>query len=161
MEISRKVWERYKNRMAAVDQKAVDQMEAYISQIGGYEGHADEVIRYAYALVTKYGEASAAAACEMYEAVAEASGKYVPAAEPADTPEYGEVAKAINGTVKNSSEKRIPSTVGRLVKRTGADTMLKNAGRDGAQFAWIPVGDTCPFCIMLASRGCSICLRTL
>lgn len=35
----------------------------------------------------------------------------------------------------------------------GADTTLKNAIRDGAQFAWIPHGDTCPFCITLASRG--------
>ncbi len=31
--------------------------------------------------------------------------------------------------------------------------MLKNAERDGAQFAWVPVGDTCAFCMTLASRG--------
>ena len=45
------------------------------------------------------------------------------------------------------------NAVGRLVKRTGADTMLKNALRDGAEFAWVPAGDTCAFCITLASRG--------
>ena len=30
---------------------------------------------------------------------------------------------------------------------------LHNAVRDGAQWAWVPHGDTCPFCITLASRG--------
>ncbi len=30
---------------------------------------------------------------------------------------------------------------------------MKNARRDGAQFAWVPHGDTCAFCITLASRG--------
>ncbi|MCD7838053.1 MAG: hypothetical protein LUG65_04000, partial [Clostridiales bacterium] len=51
------------------------------------------------------------------------------------------------------SEKLVPSTVGRLVKQVGADTTLKNAQRDGAQFAWVPHGDSCAFCLMLASRG--------
>ena len=37
--------------------------------------------------------------------------------------------------------------------QVGADTTLKNAERDGAQFAWVPHGDTCAFCIALASRG--------
>ena len=31
--------------------------------------------------------------------------------------------------------------------------MIHNALRDGAEFAWIPSGDTCPFCLMLASNG--------
>lgn len=153
MQISQKTWNQYKNRLAAVDKKAAEEMEACLQRIGGYENHVEEVIKYAYALSSRYGEAAAAAACEMYDAVAEASGVNVPPAEPAATPEYKEVARAVNGTVKNSSEKQIPRTVGRLVKRTGADTTLKNAGRDGAQFAWVPAGDTCAFCLTLASRG--------
>lgn len=43
--------------------------------------------------------------------------------------------------------------VSRLVKQAGADTTLKNAIRDGAEWAWVPHGDTCPFCITLASNG--------
>ena len=31
--------------------------------------------------------------------------------------------------------------------------MLQNAQRDRAQFAWIPMGDTCAFCLTLGSRG--------
>ena len=47
----------------------------------------------------------------------------------------------------------LPGGVSRLVKRAGADTTLRNAVRDGAEFAWIPHGDSCPFCITLASNG--------
>lgn len=153
MQIRVKTWIKYKDRLANVSKKAVQEMEAYLKKIGGYGGNEEEVIRFAYALGVKYGEAAAAAACEMYDAVAAASNAGVPPADPADVPSIGEMAKAVKGTVKNSSESQIPKTVGRLVKRTGADTTLKNAGRDGAQFAWVPMGDTCAFCIALASRG--------
>lgn len=72
----------------------------------------------------------------------------------AELPDYDEVAKMVNGTLKQSPAGNItPSGVSRLLKRVGADTTLKNALRRGAQFAWIPHGDTCAFCIALASRG--------
>ena len=45
-----------------------------------------------------------------------------------------------------------PGRVSRQVKRAGADTTLKNAVRDGAEWAWVPHGDTCPICITLASN---------
>ena len=54
---------------------------------------------------------------------------------------------------KDQNPENLPSGVSRLVKRAGADTTLHNAVRDGAQWAWVPNGDTCPFCITLASRG--------
>ena len=113
---------------------------------------AGNTVDYAYALATKYGEASASLACEMYDALAAAQGVAIPPAEPAATATYQETAKAIIGTEKNRRNS-VPATVGRLVKQAGADTMLKNAARDGAEFAWIPRGDTCAFCLMLASNG--------
>lgn len=110
------------------------------------------LLDYAYALSSHYGQAIGALACQMYEATAAAQGVTIPTAEIAELPEYGEVAKAVYGTMKQSQAK-VPATVARLVKQVGADTTLKNARRDGAQFAWIPHGDTCAFCITLASRG--------
>ena len=89
----------------------------------------------------------------MYEAVAQASGAKVPPAEMASLPELREVAKVVRGAFKNGSKKVVPGAFGRMVKQVGADTVLKNAKRDGAEFAWVPAGDTCPFCITLASRG--------
>lgn len=150
MKISEKDWERYINKLSAVNQKAAEEMEKYI-QVHGL-ANMDEVINYAFALVTKYGEAATAAACDMYDAVAEAQSASVPLASPAPTASYGEVAKAINGA-NRVSPRLISSAVSRLVKQAGADTTLANAERDGAQFAWVPHGDTCAFCIALASRG--------
>jgi hypothetical protein len=63
------------------------------------------------------------------------------------------VAKAINGTAKLGNIGTMASSVGRMVKMTGVDTTMQNAIRDGAEWAWIPHGDTCAFCITLASRG--------
>ena len=74
------------------------------------------------------------------------------AAEPAEPADYGEVARMVNAT-KNQNPANLPNGVSRLVKRAGADTTLKNAARDGAEWAWVPHGDTCPFCITLASNG--------
>ena len=150
MRIKQEAWLRYITKLAEVDQKAASLMTLFIEKHGLDDG--DALIRYAYGLVAKYGEAAAAAACEMYDATALAQGAIVPPAEPAPIAGFGEVAKAINGT-KKVSGLVVPQAVSRLVKRTGADTTLFNAIRDGAQFAWIPVGDTCAFCITLASRG--------
>ena len=125
-------------------------MRQYIDTHG--TGDADALITYAAALVTKYGEGSAELACQMYDALAEAANAGVPAAEPAVPADYGEVARMVNAT-KNQNPANLPNGVSRLVKRAGADTTLKNAVRDGAEWAWVPHGDTCPLCITLASNG--------
>lgn len=127
-------------------------MQDYIARYGF--GNTQAIVDYAYALVTKYGEGSAALAAEMYDETAALSGQVLPPAVVADTANYGEVAKAIYGTIKRSKNpSSCGSTVSRYVKMAGADTTLKNAERDGAQFAWVPMGDTCSFCLTLASRG--------
>lgn len=126
-------------------------MQEWIDQNGFEDRNA--MIRYANALVMKYGGTAGALACIMYEKTAEAQGKAVKTAEIAELPSYGEVAKVINGTMKETV-KKVPSTVGRLTKQVGADTTIKNGIRDGAQFAWIPGGaETCALCITLASSG--------
>ena len=89
----------------------------------------------------------------MYDAIAAGSAASVPAAVPAAMPTVAEVAKAVNGTLKTGNASIVADSVGRIVKQTGVDTTMKNALRDGAEWAWIPSGDTCAFCITLASRG--------
>lgn len=148
-------WIKYINILAAINNTAAKKFTAYLNthDVSTKEGRK-AAIDYAYALATRYGESAAAASCEMYDAVVEASGLALAAAEPAATAAYGEVAKAINGLIKqNMANDVIGESIGRLVKRAGADTTLKNAKRDGAEFAWIPHGDTCSFCLMLASNG--------
>lgn len=150
MQISAKTWNEYITRLSRLNQKAGQLMRDYIDAHGTAD--TDGLVAYAYGLVTKYSEGSAELACQMYEALAEAQGVYVPAAEPAATASYGEVARMVSAT-KDQNPANLPNGVSRLVKRAGADTTLKNAIRDGAEWAWVPHGDTCPFCITLASNG--------
>ena len=150
MQISAKTWNEYITRLSRLNQKAGQLMRDYIDAHGTAD--TDGLVAYAYGLVTKYSEGSAELACQMYEALAEAQGVYVPAAEPAATASYGEVARMVSAT-KDQNPANLPNGVSRLVKRAGADTTLKNAIRDGAEWSWVPHGDTCPFCITLASNG--------
>lgn len=150
MQITEKAWLEYITKMSQISQKAADLMQSWVQKNGLENDKA--LLDYAYALSQHYGQAIGALSCQMYEATAAAQGVIVPTAEVADLPDYGEVAKAVKGT-KKQSPNNIPGTLARLVKQVGADTTLKNAERDGAQFAWVPHGDTCDFCITLASRG--------
>lgn len=161
MKITDKQWNRYISVLRELNNKAAEDMIRFMTdrnilKMGNTyvlsEQERKALIDYAYALATKYGEGAAAAAAEMYDAIALASKANVPPAEPAPTATYGEVAKAVNGTLKQSPE-IVPSAVSRLVKTAGVDTTIQNALRDGAYWAWIPRGDTCSFCIMLASNG--------
>lgn len=150
MKLTQAAWDEYITRLSRLNQKAGQLMREYIDR----HGTADtaDLIAYAYGLVTKYGEGSAELACQMYDALAEAQGALVPAAEPAETASYNEVARMVNAT-KDQNPANLSNGVSRLVKRAGADTSLRNAARDGAEWAWVPHGDTCPFCITLASNG--------
>lgn len=149
MRIPEKSWIDYIDRLSRINTKAGALMRKYIEKHGTEDSEA--LIRYAHALVTKYGEGSAELACQMYDAAAEASGVTLPPAEPAETASREEVARMVNGN--RNSPPNLLSGVSRLVKQAAADTTLKNAIRDGAEWAWVPHGDTCPFCIMLASNG--------
>lgn len=149
MKLTAQTWSEYVARLARLNQSAGQLMADYIAAHG--TGDTDTLIAYAHALVTKYGEGSAELACQMYDALAAAARAGVPAAEPAEPASYGEVARMVQAT--KASPPQMQRGVSRLVKRAGADTTLKNALRDGAEFAWVPQGDTCAFCLTLASRG--------
>lgn len=155
MTIPEGVWTKYINMLSAIDKTAAKKFVAYLNTHDfSTRAGRKAAIDYAYAIATKYGESSAALACEMYDAVADASGVLLPAAEPAATATYGEVAKAFNGMVNQGLvNDAIGYGISRLVRQAGADTTRNNALRDGAEFAWVPHGDTCSFCIMLASNG--------
>lgn len=156
MIITDRMWDRYIERLRNVNQKAAQEVSRYLSTHEWWTNNATKkaAVEYCYAIATKYGEAAAAAACDFYDVVADVwAQQFVPPAEPATTATYGEVATAFYGTAKTGNPDVMAEAIGRLVKMAGVDTTLKNGMRDGAQFAWIPRGDTCAFCIALASRG--------
>ena len=155
MKISSKAWQNYIKKLSKIDARAAGEVVAYMvsHDVSTYEG-TRALIDYAYAVSTKYGEAAAELSCQMYDAIATASKASVPAAEPAATATYGEIAKTIYGTLASTKNPdAVGAAVGRSVKLASVDTLQKNALRDGAEWAWIPSGDSCAFCMMLASRG--------
>ena len=159
--ITTKAWKNYISTLRRLSDRATKEMLSMITKLSNQynEGiitlaaYEDAAIDFAYALATKYGEGAGAMACEMYDAIAELQGANVAPAVPAPTATMAETAKAVKGTMKTGNLNIVADATGRLVKMVSADTMQQNALRDGAEWAWIPQGDTCAFCIALASRG--------
>lgn len=160
MTIKEDSWRRYITALRKINDTAADEMESFMdanrdSDDDSWDDVSREIIAYAYGLTTKYGSAAAELACEMYDTVAKISQANVPEAEPAELPSYSRMAAAMNGAMSQSKRSDVVAAeVGRHVKRAAADTILKNARRDGAETAWIPTGhETCTFCLELAARG--------
>lgn len=171
--ISTKDWKAYIKKLAALNDKAAKLVQEYVMHHGFAD--TDALIRYAYNVVQKYGTGSATLAAMMYDATAEMAGKFYAPAELAEVASYGDVAKTVNGVLKTSKNtEEISNAVARLVKKAACDTTLQNAYRDtvgsidlystgrrrygkkkltGVQFAWIPSGDTCAYCLALAANG--------
>ena len=172
MVITQKEWLSYINKLWKLNQGAAQKVINYVNKNG--LGNREALIQYCNSVVETYGTGTAALSAAMYDATAAASGIAVPAAEMAPIASYGEVAKTVNGTLKTSSNvNELAGAVTRLVKKAGCDTTLQNAVRDsrsdnmyttgrkkygkkkntGAQFAWIPSGDSCAFCLALSANG--------
>lgn len=160
MQISIQEWTRYRNALSKVNKKAAEEFAKFCSkkqvELGVRISQLDryEVIQAAYSIATKYGEASGALAAEFYDEMAAASGANVPAAVPAETASYSQTKKTMNNALETSDNTDyVASFVEKLTKQVGQDTIVRNAARDRAEFAWIPSGDACAFCLTLASKG--------
>lgn len=148
--MKRREWNKYVTRLSAINQTAGRKMQEWIDRNG--TDNVEAMVQVAYALTAKYGEAASATACEMYDEIAVVQNAHVPPAEPKAPQHINYVDKAVRSTLDRAPG-TVPDTVSEMVKRTGAETTLKNAKRDGAYFAWVPNGDTCAFCMILASNG--------
>ena len=155
MKITQAEWNNYTSKMSALSTKASEEFVEWANANGGWRNIDRQLLAEAgWTIASKYAEGSSALAASMYEAIAQAEHVNVPSAELSADVDFGMVAKAINGALKDSdNDDFISAPVGRAVKQAGADTMLKNAARDHAEFAWVPVGDTCPFCLIIAANG--------
>lgn len=111
--------------------------------------------------VSVYGDAASTCAADLYDEMAEASGaKLAPAV--LDT---SDVSGFIEKEVRYQAGKLIADERGEFtaavaakaadqVSRRANETMRRNAKRDGLRYARVPMGgETCTFCIMLASQG--------
>ena len=155
MQVSRRVWNNYIRALRKVNDRAAAEMTAFLNARNWLTDYSvrQECVNFGYALATKYGEAAGELACEMYDAIAATARRVIPPAEPAATATYSETAKSVIGTMKTGNTETVAGSVGRLVKMAGVDTTMQNAIRDHAEWAWIPSGDSCAFCEVLASQG--------
>ena len=155
MQIRKSQWNKYRLAMSQLSKKASAEMDAWILANGGYQSiQFETAIAKAYAIASKYGEASASLSALFYDAIAEVSGASVPSAIVAETATLGEVSKAIYGaSTFSQNDNYISGIVGRFVKQAGADTTMQNAVRDGAEWAWIGTGDSCAYCELLSANG--------
>lgn len=152
--------EQYREKLSKVCERAIASTEKWIEK--NPDASRQDILDTTYKITQTYGLAASTLAANKYDqdaALAERLGFLKPGqvkeAEVIELADYNyrEFARAINGTIKNSSKERIPDTVGRMVKQMAEDTTLKNANRDGAEYAWIPAGDSCVFCLSLAANG--------
>lgn len=157
---SRKSWDAYSKRQKAQRRKAYNEMRDFVlANIG--DAAIDSLKAQAVRIAMRNGAASAELACLWYEQVAKAAGMAVDAAQPVVVANLGRVGANVDkaaplvalGDVEGFAA-ACGSAVASEVKRSASATMLANAKRDGAEFAWIPQGaETCAFCITLASNG--------
>ena len=148
MEILMSDWVKYANKLSKINQRAGEVFQKLIEKNGVDNFNA--TVEYAKAVIDRYGEASSALTAQMYDELANIQNANVQQAQPATIAKKDEIIGAFK---KVQDIARMRSSVERFVKLASADTMLKNAQRDGAEWAWVAIGDTCPFCIMLASQG--------
>lgn len=157
--ISRNDINNYVRRQRALRNKANEEMVLYATSNG--LNNLPMIKAYAKALVDKYGEASASLAamfCEetaTAEALAEGLTEAVLAADPAKVASFAEVSVEVDkASMMNDATSAVGRAVSKYVKKAALDTAMQYAEKTGRQWAWMPTGgDTCAFCIMLASRG--------
>ena len=152
MTITSSQWTDYINKLSTLNSRGSKLVQDWIDKHGTED--VDALIDYCYRVIGRYGTASAELTASMYEAIAQAEEVFIQPAELAEIASYGDAAKAVQGSLLQSpSGQLVKQAVSRQIKLASADTLAKNALRDGAEWAWIPSGDTCPFCLMLASQG--------
>lgn len=152
MKITSDQWTNYIKKLSTLNSRGSELVQDWIDKHGTED--VDALIDYCYRVIGRYGTASAELTASMYEAIAQAEEMFIQPAELAEIASYGDTAKAVQGSLLQSpSGQLVKQAVSRQIKLASADTLAKNALRDGAEWAWIPSGDTCPFCLMLASQG--------
>lgn len=157
--LKRRAWDRYSARQAAQRRAASSEMEEYV--LGGNSTARRAVVSKAAKLAVKHGRSAAALACVWYDQAARAAKAETPKATPVVSANQGRIGALVDKAAPmlaagdlDGFARACGVAVANEVKRSASRTMLANARRDGAQFAWVPQGgETCAFCIAVASNG--------
>lgn len=114
-------------------------------------------------LAEAYGEVSSVSAADFYDAAraeSVADGRFAASLAPSGAAEQaarqvGWATAPLFARDPASSLSRMGSVVDAAALQDGRDTIIHNSLRDRSRPRWarVPVGKTCAFCILLASRG--------
>jgi hypothetical protein len=114
-------------------------------------------------ITSAYGEIAAIAAAEFYDEVREIGGFVGKAAVPlAGTPPEEQLKAVVRWGIgplwedtprPDAALARLQGSTSRLALQPGRLTTYEMVKRDRVRYAHVPQGKTCPFCLMLASRG--------
>lgn len=129
-------------------------------------GTRDALLDYVPLLVAQYGEMATTVAADFFDTMREqaaAPGRFSAVlADPVDVEELrGQIRWSI-GPLFSRDNPDPATALGRLQQKVdeftlqpGRDTIAHSTGADPAKARWarVPVGKTCAFCLVLASRG--------
>lgn len=153
MQIDEKAWNKYISMLRTLTDRTSAEILRLIDSIDFWSLSKDEIgpiMDNIFAIAKKNSDASATLSLEFFEMMSD--GK-ISATEMAAFDDIGEIYKAYNSIKQHQNSEVFADAVSRLVKRSSADTVLKNAIKAGCEVAWIPHGETCAFCLTLASNG--------
>lgn len=167
MQLSKETLSAYDSRLASLETNAFEavynRVIAYVNKFPDADVASvrEYTISIVDALVATYGNAAATCAANFYDELAEKSGATLAAAAVADVDVFHyinkevryQATKLVAGDVAGFAEQAATCAKDQVARRAN-QTMRTNAKRDGIKYARVPMGgETCSFCIMLASRG--------
>lgn len=163
--VKRALLDRYSDGIKAVSERAQKAMDARLRSMD-YSDMTQAIDRIVADMNTVCGaaaEASAEMGAVFYDGISQLqTGEGYEAAAYSDHLDEG-TEKAVRGIVQEGVDGNLEGMIGQLLarvdyetKRAAGNTVIQNARRDrrSPRYARVPSGvETCPFCIMLASRG--------
>lgn len=160
MRLSRRQWRRYQQAHADIQRRASEEAMAYFDSLPWDEDPtlAEQLMQAKVAeLVERYGLADGEVSAIYYDELMALQGASVPPAaiaEPRTVWAAQGTSDALrHATTPETAREAVGGTTARAVKRCGLETTQNAAVRDRAMWAWVCVGDTCPFCRALGSQG--------
>lgn len=158
-------YQAYSQSLSQLSERAQERFEADMKKVAGKSIDIQvEAAKHSLKTINAYyGDMAATVSAEWFEALGEQQAGKVYDAVLAETwPDYkieGSVDYARRHLEDGKPEKfesYLKGTTDKAVKQAGRDTIVqscKRYERQGVRYARVPQGPTCPFCIMLASRG--------
>ena len=154
--MSEEAWNEYIRRLRLLSDDTYNWVMKWLDGLdiaGLSDAEWNRFVNLLYINVVKNGEAAATLSAELFEYMTQNSLENLATVDMFVNDDIRELYRMVYGVKKYGNPKLIAEGASRYVKLSSVDTVLGNALKYGCEVAWIPHGDTCAFCIALASNG--------